>query len=218
MDIQYIDHFPVTMTEPFEDTLGDYNSTWQEYFQAYLPTKGGGLDSDISKPLLIRKLRESYNIPEEWSDADARAVIGIRYELDLRQGITNLPNYVFLEDAASDELYALLELNTPGLRAEASVVREYSTKYAAHILGYIGPVTNKQWNEIYKTKDGYQLDTLVGQSGLEEAFEEYLHGIDGVRVDEVTADGTVVNSYYKKDKEGTKCVPLPGRMWSFPLI
>ena len=71
MDIQYIDHFPVTMTEPFEDTLGDYNSTWQEYFQAYLPTKGGGLDSDISKPLLIRKLRESYNIPEEWSDADS---------------------------------------------------------------------------------------------------------------------------------------------------
>lgn len=211
MDISYIDHFPVTMTEPFEDTLSDYNSTWQEYFQAYLPTKGGGLDSDIAKPLLIRKLRESYKIPESWSDVDARAVIGIRYELDLRQGITNLPNYTFLEDAATNELYALLELNTPGLKAEASVVRQYSTKYAAHILGYIGPITNQQWNETYKAKEGYALDALVGQSGLEEAFEEYLHGIDGVRIDEVTADGTVVNSYYKKDKDGNEMRPIAGQ-------
>ena len=211
MDIEYTDHFPVTKTEPFEDTLGDYNSTWQEYFQAYLPTKSGGLDSDIAKPLLISKLRESYKIPEDWSNEDARAVIGIRYELDLRQGITNLPNYIFLEDAASEELYALLELNTPGLRAEASVTREYSTKYAAHILGYIGPVTNKQWAEIYKEKPGYALDALVGQSGLEEAFEQYLHGIDGVRIDEVTADGTVVNSYYKKDKDGNEMRPIAGQ-------
>ena len=211
MDITYADHFPVTMTEPFEDTLGDYNSTWQQYFQAYLPTKSGGLDSDISKPLLIRKLRESYKIPEDWSNEDARAVIGIRYELDLRQGITNLPNYIFLEDADSEELYALLELNTPGLRAEASVVRQYNTTYAAHILGYIGPVTNQQWNETYKAKEGYALDALVGQSGLEEAFEEYLHGIDGVRIDEVTADGTVINSYYKKDKDGNEMRPIAGK-------
>ncbi|MBQ7817168.1 MAG: hypothetical protein IJ388_00010 [Oscillospiraceae bacterium] len=197
MNIEYIDHFPVTKELPFEYTLSDYNSTWQGYFQSYLPKKSGGLDSDITAPLLIRKLRTSYNIPEDWSDEDARAVIGLRYELDLRQGITNLPNYIFLEDASSQELYALLELNTPGLKAEASTVRDYNTKYAAHILGYIGPMTNQQWNEIYKPLPGYPLDALVGQSGLEEAFEEYLHGIDGIRVDEMTADGSIVRSYYK---------------------
>ena len=197
MNIEYIDHFPVTKTAPFEYTLSDYNATWQGYFQKYLPKKGGGLDSDITAPLLIRKLRESYNIPEEWSDEDARAVIGLRYELDLRQGITNLPNYILLEDASSQELYALLELNTPGLKAEPSTVRAYNTTYAAHILGYIGPMTNQQWTEIYKAKPGYPLDALVGQSGLEEAFEEYLHGTDGIRVDEMTADGSIVRSYYK---------------------
>ena len=198
MNIDYIDHFPVTMELPFEYTLSDYNSTWQGYFQAYLPKKAGGLDSDITAPLLIRKLRDSYGIPEDWSEEDARAVIGIRYELDLRQGIVEtLPLYIFLEDASTQELYALLELNTPGLIAEASTVRDYNTKYAAHILGYIGPMTKKQWNEIYKAKPGYPLDAQVGQSGLEEAFEEYLHGVDGIRVDERTADGTLVNSYYK---------------------
>ena len=211
MDIEYNDHFPVTKELPFEYTLSDYNSTWQSYFQAYLPKKSGGLDSDITAPLLIRKLRASYKIPESWSDEDARAVIGIRYELDLRQGIVDtLPLYIFLEDASSQELYALLELNTPGLIAESSNVRAYNTKYAAHILGYIGPMTKDQWNEIYKPLPGYPLDALVGQSGLEEAFEEYLHGTDGIRVDERTADGTLVRSYYKV-VDGVEKRPINGQ-------
>ncbi len=210
MDIDYIDHFPVTKTAPFTYTLSDYNSAWQGYFQAYLPEKGK-LDSDITAPLLISKLRESYKIPEEWSDEDARAVIGLRYELDLRQDITNLPKYIFLEDATISELAALLELNVPGLATEASTVREYNTVYAAHILGYIGPVTDKQWKEIYKEKPGYAMDALVGQAGLEEAFEEYLHGIDGTRVDIVTVDGKVLDSYYKKDKDGNEMRPVSGQ-------
>ncbi len=210
MDIDYIEHFPVTMTAPFTYTLSDYNSAWQGYFQAYLPKKGR-LDSDITAPLLISKLRESYDIPEDWSDNDARAVIGLRYELDLRQGITNLPKYVFLEDATTAELAAILELSVPGLSTEASTVREYNTKYAAHILGYIGPVTDKQWTELYKEKEGYAMDALVGQAGLEEVYEEYLHGIDGTRIDIVSVDGTVVDSYYKKDKDGNEMRPISGQ-------
>ena len=37
LDIDYNDHFPISKTAPFEYTLSDYNSTWQGYFQAYLP-------------------------------------------------------------------------------------------------------------------------------------------------------------------------------------
>ncbi len=210
MGIDYIEHFPVTMTAPFTYTLSDYNAAWQGYFQAYLPKKGK-LDSDITAPLLIAKLRESYDIPEDWSEEDARAVIGLRYELDLRQGITNLPTYVFLEDATTEELAAILELSVPGLSTEASTVREYNTKYAAHILGYIGPVTDEQWKNIYKEKEGYAMDALVGQAGLEEAFEEYLHGIDGTRIDIVTVDGKVVDSYYKKDADGNEMRPVSGQ-------
>ena len=58
MDVEYYDHFPVSKEAPFEYTLSDYNSTWQGYFQKYLPKMGGGLDSDISAPLLMKKLRE----------------------------------------------------------------------------------------------------------------------------------------------------------------
>lgn len=209
MDIEYTDHFPVTDTAPFTYIFDQVGSTWQGYFQKYLPEKGG-LDSDISAPLLIQKLRAHYGIPETWSDTDARAVIGIRYELDLRQGITNLANYVFLADAGSEALAAILELNTPGLKAEATTAREYNTEYAAHILGHIGSITPSQWTDIYKEKDGYAMDTLVGQDGLEEAFEEYLHGIDGIRVDETYTDGTLRRSYYKV-VNGVEMRPVAGQ-------
>ena len=193
LGIAYNDHFPITNEWPFEYTLGDFSTAWQAYFQAFLINRGD-LDSDITAPLLMQALRKSYNIPEDWSDEDARLVIGLRYELTLRNGITNLPNFVFLEDASEEVLSSILELSVPGLNVETSMVRTYKTNYAAHVLGYIGAMSADQW-AIYKDK-GYEMDALVGQSGFELAFEEYLHGTDGIREDVVTKDGTVLESYY----------------------
>ena len=210
-EIEYFDHLPVSEEAPFSYTVDSYNSTWQGYFQAYLTNKGN-LDSDISAPLLIKKLRDLYKIPEEWSDNDARAVIGLRYELDLRNGITNLPNFVFVEDASSEELAAILELNLPGLKTEASTVRVYSTEYAAHILGYVGAMTKEQWEYYKKLPDQvYSMDAQVGQTGFELAFEEYLHGTDGWRVDVTYVDGTLKEQYYQKDAKGREQKPVAGR-------
>lgn len=193
--IEYTEHLPVTKAPPFEYTLNQYNSSWQNNFQAFLADRDG-LDSDISAPLLMEKLRESYSIPEDWSEEDARAVLGLRYELTLRNCVPSLSNYVFLADVDNDTLASVLELNIPGMNVEASTVREYNTTYAAHVLGYVGAMNAEQW-EHYKKIDGYSMDALVGQSGFEKAFEEYLHGTDGTRVDVVTKDGTLVKSYYE---------------------
>ena len=194
LGVDYLDHFPMTRTRPFEYTLNDYTTAWQNYFQNFM--RDSGLDSDISAPLLLEKLRSRYEIPEDWTDEEARAVVGMRYEFDLR-GVTNLPTYTFMEDVSDEHLSAILELNTPGLMVESSTVREYHTQYAAHILGYMGGMDAADW-EIYGPQ-GYSMDAYIGQSGFEEAFEGWLHGIDGTRVDVVSRDGTVVQQYYKKD-------------------
>ena len=199
--IEYTEHLPITKEAPFEYTLDEYNSSWQNNFQAFLIDRDN-LDSDISAPLLMAKLRESYNIPEEWSDTDARAVLGLRYELTLRGCVPSLSNYIFLSDVDSDTLAAVLELNVPGMNVETATVRSYATQYAAHVLGYVGAMSPSQW-ETYKEK-GYSMDALVGQSGFEQAFEDYLHGTDGTRVDVVTKDGTLVKSYYETE-------PKPGQ-------
>ena len=206
LNITYNDHFPVSKTRPFEYTLNDFATSWQTHFQSFMVDRE--LDSDITAPLLIQKLRDRYKIPEEWSDEDARAVIGIRYEFDLR-GISNLPTYTFIEDVSDDDLSAILELNTPGLMVESSTVREYHTKYGAHILGYMGGMDADDWEKYGDL--GYSMDAYIGQSGFEEAFEDYLHGIDGQRVDVVSRDGTIVEQFYRVDqKTGNVYTPVAG--------
>lgn len=197
LGIEYIDNFPITKERPFEYTLQDFSPTYQSYFQAYLANRGN-LDSDITAHLLIQKLRDVYKIPETWTDEEARWVLGLRYELALRGGITNLPNYIFVEDISDTHLSAIRELNIPGLNVEPSTVREYNTDYAAHIIGYVGAMSPEQW-EYYKNIDGYEMDSQVGQDGLEEAFEAELHGVDGIREDVYAADGTLVSSRYIKE-------------------
>ena len=203
LGITYMDHFPITKDRPFEYTLTEYTTAWQGYFQKYLQDRS--IDSDITAPLLMQRMRERYKIPEEWNDADARAVIGLRYEFDLR-GIVNLASYVFMEDVSDEHLSALLELNTPGLMVESSTVREYYTPYAAHILGTMGSMTNEQWQKVNQAyKDGvgkeYYMDAQIGQSGFEAAFETYLHGIDGLRRDTVDKNGAIISQEYYEGKE-----------------
>jgi penicillin-binding protein 2 len=191
--INYTEHFPITSQRPFAYTLNDQTAAWQSNFQTYLNMIG--VDSDISAPLLIDKLRQHYDIPQSWTQEEARLVIGLRYEMDLRACIPSLPNYVFLEDVSDKNLSYIMELNIPGLNVEATTVREYNTKYAAHILGYVGAMTPRQW-ETYKDNPDYTMDSSVGQDGFEAAFEEHLHGVDGLREDTVTISGELVSSRY----------------------
>ena len=203
LGITYMDHFPITKDRPFEYTLTESTTAWQGYFQKFLQDRS--IDSDITAPLLMQRMRERYKIPEEWSDVDARAVIGLRYEFDLR-GVVNLASYVFMEDVSDEHLSALLELNTPGLMVESSTVREYYTSYAAHILGTMGAMTNEQWQKVNQAyKDGvgkeYYMDAQIGQSGFEAAFEQYLHGVDGLRRDTVDKNGAIISQEYYEGKE-----------------
>lgn len=204
MGVAWNDHFPMTAEAPYTYTIDSYSSTWRGYFQKYMGDME--IDSDISAPRLLERLRKYYRLPDDWSDDEARAVIGIRYELRLRGLAEELPNYVFLEDASDDVRSAVLELNVPGMQVEASVEREYYTEYAAHILGYTGKMTPEQW-ETYQDK-GYSMDADVGQAGLEEALEEYLHGTDGQRIDVVTVDGTIIKSYYTVEPKAGDNVEL----------
>ena len=201
LGIEYNDHFPMTKERPFEYTLDEYQAAWRGYIQKFVGDGWMDLDSDIAAPLLIQHLRDSYDIPDEWPEEDARAVIGLRYELDLRN-VTNISTYVFIEDISDEHLAILLELNIPGLMVESSTVREYYTTYAAHILGYMGAMDEAEWAEFQKK--GYAMDAHVGQSGFEEAFEDQLHAIDGTRLDVVDKDGTIISQTYTKiyDEDG----------------
>ena len=169
--ITYEEHFPISKERPFVYTLDQYSSAWQNYFQRYLAYLGG-IDSDITAPVLIDSLRQRYELPAEWTEEEVRQVLGLWYEMDLRRCVDVLPNYVFLTDVSDQDLASIMELRVPGLNVEASTVREYNTQYAAHILGYVGPRTAEQWEQ-YKDNEDYSMDSEIGQDGFEAEYEEY---------------------------------------------
>jgi penicillin-binding protein 2 len=77
-------------------------------------------------------------------------------------------------------------LDLPGVEIRIVPIRTYPfDTVAAHVLGYVGEVNR---DELGKRK-GYQMGDLIGKSGVELVWEEYLRGIDGGRQVEVDAVG-----------------------------
>jgi len=200
LGIRYESHFPVSEERPYTYYTDELSSIWQGYFREFLQNRD--YDTDISAATLMRNLRAAYKIPDDWTQEQVYKVLSVRYELELRSidGV-GLENYTLATDVSAENLAAIMELGTPGVVVESGTVREYNTKYAAHLLGFIRAMDPDQY-QIYKDK-GYAMDALVGQSGAELAFEDYLHGTNGVKYTTVSTTGEVLDQYYKT-------VPEPG--------
>ena len=192
----YIDTLPITMAPPFEYT--DMTLLQNNMLQAWF--KANEMDPESSAVEALAAMRTRYDISNEYSAEEARQIVGIRYEINDRYNINTTP-YVFAEDVSMPLLTYLLEQDIPGFEVSTSYVREFKTKYAAHLLGYIGPITQEEW-EAYSDKD-YSLDAKIGKDGVEYAFEDYLHGADGEARITSTVDGVLISTEYTKE-------PKPG--------
>lgn len=203
LGLEFIDHLPITRQKPYEYDFDSYNSTYNGYFKEFLYNRDW--DGDISAAQFISRMRNRYNIPADWSEEEARAVISIRYELELRT-FTILPSYELLNDVDTGSLASITELGIPGLAVVATTVREYYTDCAAHILGYIGDMDREQY-EYYK-EFGYEMDAKVGQAGLEAAFESELHATDGLKRTTIAMDGTVLHEEWVTEPKAGNNVEL----------
>ena len=90
-----------------------------------------------------------------------------------------------------------------GADFEIEIERKYAYPgYASHILGRTGAILAENW-EYYEAL-GYNMNDTVGIDGCEAAFEEYLRGVDGVRVVVEDKNGNIIRSYVEKE-------PIPGK-------
>jgi len=185
----YTDTFPLTKAAPFEyllDMTATQQSRLSKYFDYFSALRK---EPDMSASDFIIWLREHYNIPYTMGMLDARLVIGVRYELEIR-AIVNITPYSFANDVPEDVARQIEELACPGVYVEVSSAREFNTQFAAQLLGYIGKITESQAEKYAEL--GYPMDAYVGQDGAEAAFETELHGIDGERVVRVDENGAIV--------------------------
>lgn len=81
----------------------------------------------------------------------------------------------------------------PGVTA-TSITEPYATTlgaYAGDVVGYVGQIDNQElsaWQKKYPGKH-YEPGDIVGQSGVEYEFQQYLNGTPGVEDIEVNAQG-----------------------------
>ena len=190
----YTDTLPITKAPPFEFT--DMTALQRVFLDAYLKDKD--LPETTSAVELLAFMRERYKIDNSYTAEESRIIAGVRYEINGRysHGFATA-DYVFAEDVSMDLITTLMENDVPGFKVVSSFVREYNTTYASHILGYVGMMSPAQL-EKYSAL-GYANDAVVGQSGAEEVFEQYLHGSDGKARITSTATGVVTNTVYTEE-------------------
>ncbi|MEK7496711.1 MAG: penicillin-binding protein 2, partial [Patescibacteria group bacterium] len=90
--------------------------------------------------------------------------------------------------------------NLPGLNIEVVGVRSYPDNSAwGHLLGYVGQISDEQYKNNLKQ---FNLNDLIGQTGLEKIYDNVLRGVTGKREVEVAPSGTELKIYTE-----TKAVP-----------
>ncbi|MFN2570158.1 MAG: penicillin-binding protein 2 [Gemmatimonadales bacterium] len=93
----------------------------------------------------------------------------------------------------------------PGLLIQAEPKRSYpDTAIAAHLLGYVGEVTEGE--RATRRFAMVRLGGLVGKDGLERQYDDTLRGSEGVRFVEVSARGQMV----REAEAAANLAPVPG--------
>ena len=194
---EYTDDLPISMEPPFE-YLEDMTAIQRTMLDAYYVRQE--IDPNSTAVELMSYMRTRYNIDNKYSAQEMRMIAGIRYSINVRYAI-NTADYVFVEDASMKLISSIMENKLVGIEVKRDYVRQYNTEYAAHILGYVGLMTQEEY-EKYSLLN-YSTDSMVGKDGIEYAFEEYLHGQDGKVEETRNAQGTILATVYTKE-------PVPG--------
>lgn len=155
-----------------------------------LDDAAGKNPSGITAGELFEKLKKKYEITTvkdeegneiEVPDSIALQIINIRYTMRF----TAFQKYETTTIAASisDETVAdILEhsADLKGVDIEESTVRVYNDSlYFAPIVGYTGKVTSERLEELKKVNADYELNDIVGRTGIESSMELELKGKKG---------------------------------------
>jgi penicillin-binding protein 2 len=78
-------------------------------------------------------------------------------------------------------------LSLPGLSVWEDSKRSYPLKAAAHVVGYVGEITERQLGRLRTS--GYRLGDWLGQAGVEAVYDGQVKGSDGGKQVRINASG-----------------------------
>ena len=182
--VSYVDSFPISIN-PYQFTIsGDTLTKWKE---------DNNFDENITAEEAFNKFKQKYEITNDDIE-QVRKIISIRYELATNgysstKAVTiaeNIPREAVAEFSESSEKFS-------GTNIVVKPVRKYTSgTLASHILGYAAQISSEE----YETKKStYSQNNIIGKSGIEYVFEEYLKGKNGVKQIDMDVEGTITGEY-----------------------
>ena len=199
------------------DAAGNYTFTAEEGStrdqKALAAMKGNlGLQQYATANDVMEKLVEDYDLasyPLSWQ----RTLGGIHYEMQL-QAFSNVNNFIMAENVSEATVATIKEhsLSLPGVEIVETSTRSYEqSTVLPHVLGRVGKITAEKWKvtdengqTTYPLREkGYNMNDIIGISGLESAYEDELRGKDGVETITRNSDGVIVDT-------ALTTVPEPG--------
>ena len=153
---------------------------------------------DVMEMLVEKNNLQGFSL--EWQ----RVLAGIHYEMD-RQAFSNVNNFVMAENVSAATVATIKEhsLQLPGVEIVETSARSYEqSDIIPAVLGRVGKITAEKWkvtdsdgNVTYPLRDkGYNMNDILGISGLESAYEDELRGKDGVETITRNSDGVIVDT------------------------
>ena len=181
----YNDNLPLTV-EPyaFKQTAEEEQKKWKKQYK---------IDENATAEEAFAAMKEKYNITTE-DPIEARKVMAIRYEIS-RNGYSNTKTVSIATNITRESEQQIREQNAefPGITIVTEPLVSYTSgTLASHILGQLGRINEE---ELKGKEDTYEADDLIGKTGIEYIFEEYLKGKDGKKQIDMTVDGTVTEEY-----------------------
>ena len=194
----------------YEFTAASDNATEQKALAAMKDNLG--LQQYATADDVMEKLVEDYDLAD-FSLYWQRVLSGIHYEMQL-QAFSNVNNFVMAENVSEATVATIKEnsLSLPGVEIVETSTRSYEQgTVLPHVLGRVGKITAEKWKVTdengqvtYPLKEkGYNMNDIIGISGLESAYEDQLRGKDGVETITRNSDGVIVNT-------ALTTVPEPG--------
>ena len=153
---------------------------------------------DVMEMLVEKNNLQDFSL--EWQ----RVLAGIHYEMD-RQAFSNVNNFVMAENVSAATVATIKEhsLQLPGVEIVETSARSYEqSDIIPAVLGRVGKITAEKWkvtdsdgNVTYPLREkGYNMNDILGISGLESAYEDELRGKDGVETITRNSDGVIVDT------------------------
>ena len=149
-------------------------------------------------PATLNRLSEVLKIP------------AVEIQKRLEQEGYNSPSLIRIaRDISPSQITALAEYGSEleGVEVDIEAVRNYPNgDLAAHVLGYTGELNDEELER--RKQEGYRLGDIVGQMGVEQAFEPRLRGEWGGQQVEVDGAGQVLRVIGQKKAKPGKDVYL----------